>query len=116
MNHAIVNSEPIVLEIRDADATLAGLPIRGTYGGGGIHAPVSDIPGEGWCRWAFQHIKHPIVPQWAYPIVEARALPLKSQVPAHAAAIDARGELPPGWFVDPGPPSGATKANDGRIR
>lgn len=105
MKHAIVLSEAGAIEIRDADAPLAGLPIRGTYGGGGVHAPVSDVPGPGWCRWAFQHRKHPHSPQWAYPIVEARALPLKAQVPAHAAAIDARGELPPGWFVEPGPPN-----------
>lgn len=105
MNHAIVLAEADARQLRDADAPLAGLPIRGTYGGGGIHAPVSDTPGPGWCRWAFQWIKHPKAPQWAYPIVEARALPLKAQVPAHAAAIDARGELPPGWFVDPGMPN-----------
>jgi len=92
--------------IRDLDSRLHGLPRKGHYRGGGRHAPIDDVPPNGWTLRQHDVRRHPSRDEWAYPIdaelARLRAEQADSLDGGEQAAIDtalaAAAELTSDWF------------------
>jgi len=54
--------------LRDLDARLGDLPIKGHHVGGGRHVELGDTPGPGWTIYRYGVRRHPTKSLWAYPI------------------------------------------------